>query len=254
MYRRRQQNLVLFITQGGVLMIDAKKTGAFIAECRKEKQWTQKQLGEQLGVTDRAVSKWETGRSLPDISLIEPLCTVFEISVSEFLSGKKIKPEEYRKETENLLIKTIGEHQLLGFQVVLHLLSFLAVLACYVPFILERDTWLPALNPGNGLCWLSAAVLTGIIWYLDKNLPARKYRSSNAWIEGAAGICLFGAIVVLNLHNAGGIQALGEAPARDKIAVGVTAAAGLAIVVGGRVIISHIRREEWEQEKNSGKE
>ena len=68
-------------------MIDVKKVGAFISECRKENEWTQKQLGEMLGVTDRAVSKWETGRSLPDIGLIEPLCGFFGMRVSVFLAG-----------------------------------------------------------------------------------------------------------------------------------------------------------------------
>lgn len=54
-------------------MIDVKRVGAFISECRKENEWTQKQLGEMLGVTDRAVSKWETGRSLEQVTAAEKL-------------------------------------------------------------------------------------------------------------------------------------------------------------------------------------
>ena len=79
-------------------MIDVKKVGLFIAECRKSKNWTQKQLGEKLGVTDRAVSKWETGRSLPDICLIEDICKLFDLQVSELLAGRKIEEEDYKKE------------------------------------------------------------------------------------------------------------------------------------------------------------
>ena len=114
-------------------MIDVKKVGLFIAECRKSKNWTQKQLGEKLGVTDRAVSKWETGRSLPDICLIEDICKLFDLQVSELLAGRKIEEEDYKKETEQMLIRTIGENQLYGFQVVLHLLEISALLAFYVP-------------------------------------------------------------------------------------------------------------------------
>lgn len=55
-------------------MVEPLELGRFISTCRKEKNLTQKQLGEELGVTDRAVSKWENGKSFPDISLIEPLC------------------------------------------------------------------------------------------------------------------------------------------------------------------------------------
>ena len=72
-------------------MVDTQKVGAFIAQCRKEHNWTQKELGEKLGVTDKAVSKWENGRSFPDITLLESLCETFDITVSELLSGKKIK-------------------------------------------------------------------------------------------------------------------------------------------------------------------
>ena len=81
-------------------MVDTQKVGAFIAQCRKEHNWTQKELGEKLGVTDKAVSKWENGRSFPDITLLESLCETFDITVSELLSGKKIESEDYKRETE----------------------------------------------------------------------------------------------------------------------------------------------------------
>ena len=55
-------------------MVDTQKVGVFIAQCRKEHNWTQQELGEKLGVTDKAVSKWENGRSFPDITLLEDLC------------------------------------------------------------------------------------------------------------------------------------------------------------------------------------
>ena len=79
-------------------MVDTQKVGAFIAQCRKEHNWTQKELGEKLGVTDKAVSKWENGRSFPDITLLESLCETFDITVSELLSGKKIEPEDDHKQ------------------------------------------------------------------------------------------------------------------------------------------------------------
>ena len=66
-------------------MIDVKKVGLFIAECRKSKNWTQKQLGEKLGVTDRAVSKWETRKTLPDIEMLRKLCEILDINKDEIL-------------------------------------------------------------------------------------------------------------------------------------------------------------------------
>lgn len=165
------------------MMINVKDVGLFIAECRKSKNWTQKQLGEKLGVTDRAVSKWETGRSLPDISLIEDICGLFDVQVSELLAGKKIEEEEYTKETEQMLIKAIGESQLYGFQVVIYLLEFAGLLAFYIPCFLVSEELKLRFNMEMILCWGVAFLVLCCTVYLDRKLPARKYRSSNIWIE-----------------------------------------------------------------------
>ena len=106
-------------------MVDLKKTGAFIAECRKKKNMTQKELGERLRVTDRAVSKWETGRSFPDVNLLEDLCRELDISVGDLLAGKKLEPEQYQEETEKMLVANISSGQLYGFQIILYLLKCL---------------------------------------------------------------------------------------------------------------------------------
>lgn len=80
------------------------KTGKFIAKCRKEKNLTQAQLAEKLSITDRAVSKWETGKSMPDSSIMLALCEILGISVNELLSGEAVDTEHYeQKADENLL-------------------------------------------------------------------------------------------------------------------------------------------------------
>lgn len=84
--------------------MDQEKIGTFIAACRKEAGYTQAVLGEKLGVTDRAVSKWETGRSLPDPSLMLPLCGLLGITVNELLTGKRIAMEDYRQKAEENLL------------------------------------------------------------------------------------------------------------------------------------------------------
>ena len=80
------------------------KTGAFIAKCRKEKKLTQAQLAEKLNITDRAVSKWETGKSMPDSSIMLELCEILGITVNELLSGEKVDMERYEKKAEENLI------------------------------------------------------------------------------------------------------------------------------------------------------
>ena len=63
-------------------------TGKFIASCRKEKGLTQAQLAEKLNITDRAVSKWETGKCMPDSSIMLELCNILDVTVNELLSGE----------------------------------------------------------------------------------------------------------------------------------------------------------------------
>ncbi len=78
--------------------------GKFIAVCRREKKLTQAQLAEKLNITDRAVSKWETGKSLPDSSIMLELCEILGITVNELLSGEKVAAESCeRKADENLI-------------------------------------------------------------------------------------------------------------------------------------------------------
>ena len=78
--------------------------GKFIAKCRKEKKLTQTQLAEKLNITDRAVSKWETGKSMPDSSIMLELCEILGITVNELLSGKKVDMESYEKKADENLI------------------------------------------------------------------------------------------------------------------------------------------------------
>nr|MBQ8253047.1 helix-turn-helix transcriptional regulator [Lachnospiraceae bacterium] len=74
--------------------MDKEKLGLFVSQLRKEQNMTQKELAEKLGVTDKAVSKWERGLSFPDISLLEPLSDTFDVSVMELLQGKRLPNKE----------------------------------------------------------------------------------------------------------------------------------------------------------------
>lgn len=85
--------------------MDQEKIGKFIQECRKEQGFTQATLAEKLGITDRAVSKWETGKSMPDASIMLELCGLLEINVNELLSGERLTMENYKEMAEeNLLL------------------------------------------------------------------------------------------------------------------------------------------------------
>ncbi len=87
--------------------MDQKKIGSFIATRRKDNRLTQNQLAEMLGITDKAVSKWETGKSMPDPSLFCPLCDLLHITLNELLSGEFISDENLKEKSNQLLLEVV---------------------------------------------------------------------------------------------------------------------------------------------------
>lgn len=92
--------------------MDLIKIGKFIADCRKKKNITQEQLAEKLYITDKAVSKWERGLSLPDADKMLDLCNILDINVNELLNGEKIDMQNYEKKMEELLVELAKQEEL----------------------------------------------------------------------------------------------------------------------------------------------
>ena len=114
--------------------MDQIKIGKFIAACRKKENLTQLQLAEKLGITDRAVSKWETGKCLPDSAIMLDLCGVLGISVNDLLCGEVVMMENYNKETEKQLLEMIKEKEradknLLALEIFVGVVAFVFLFA-----------------------------------------------------------------------------------------------------------------------------
>ena len=92
--------------------MDQVKIGKFIAERRKKLNLTQMQLAEKLNITDRAISKWETGKSLPDSSIMPALCDILQITINDLLSGEVVTLDNCNKELENNLLEMIKQKEL----------------------------------------------------------------------------------------------------------------------------------------------
>ena len=87
--------------------MNQEKIGNFILELRKEKNMTQQELADKIGVTDKAISKWENGRGMPDLSLMKPLCRELDISINELISGERIDKKDYQEKLEENIMNTI---------------------------------------------------------------------------------------------------------------------------------------------------
>ena len=111
--------------------MDQVKIGRFIAERRKQCGYTQMQLAEKLNITDRAVSKWETGRSMPDSSIMPELCKLLGITLNDLFNGEVVVMEDYKKKSEELIIemtrqKEAADKKLLSLEIVIGILAMLA--------------------------------------------------------------------------------------------------------------------------------
>lgn len=91
--------------------MDQIKIGKFIADTRKEKNMTQKQLADALSISDKTVSKWECGKGLPEVSLMLPLCEELKITVNDLLTGERVSEIEYQKKAEENMMNLMKENE-----------------------------------------------------------------------------------------------------------------------------------------------
>lgn len=128
--------------------MDLIKIGNFIAERRKLVNLTQMQLAEKLNITDRAISKWETGRTLPDSSIMLDLCAILKISVNDLLTGEVVTMEDYNKKLENNLVEVVKEKQkadkmLLRLELVVGIICVAIMLTlCMIAAYVQMEDWL----------------------------------------------------------------------------------------------------------------
>ena len=132
--------------------MNQEKIGKFIAACRKENGYTQAALAERLGITDRAVSKWETGKSLPDASIMLELCELLKININELLTGEHIVMENYKEIAEANMLELKKKEEtsnkaLLAIEVVLIVVStaFLVAAVLAGEYAITNPVWKTAL-------------------------------------------------------------------------------------------------------------
>lgn len=158
--------------------MDQIKIGKFIATKRKEKNLTQVSLAEKLGITDRAVSKWETGKSLPDSSIMIELCDILGISVNELLCGEVIDMKDYETKTQATLLELKKREEdlnkkLLFFEVVI------GVGATIVLFIMV----FAAAYATQSTAWRVGLIVSGFVIFIIGAMLALKIETEAGYYE-----------------------------------------------------------------------
>ncbi len=173
-------------------MMNQQQIGHFIQERRKGRGMTQQELAERLGVTNKAVSKWEKGRSMPDVALFEPLCRELEIGIPELLAGRSIEAEEQQKAAEELLMESISRGKLVGLQVFLMINAVVGAVLVLSPALFSVEKPLSGLLFGFGVLECVMSV------YFDSALPGREARRESFTVRAAYTLVLFCSLGVLN--------------------------------------------------------
>ena len=128
--------------------MDQIKIGRFIAECRKKQNLTQFELSEKLNITDRAVSKWENGKSMPDSSIMLELCDVLKISVNDLLCGEVVTMDDYKEKLDKTIIEMVkqkedNDRKLLSLEILIGVLSMIILLGfTFCAAYIEMQDWL----------------------------------------------------------------------------------------------------------------
>ena len=144
--------------------------GKFLAEERKHKEYTQKQLADILNISDKTISKWETGKSLPDLEMMNSLCQIFDISINELLSGERISTEELQIRAEKNIKELILDNE-----------SFLCVLISLS--LISKNASVNEINVTER-CIFPVGVIMSIL-----NLITMLYSSEDIYMKNIA-ICI----------------------------------------------------------------
>ena len=167
--------------------MDARKIGTFIAELRKQKGYTQKELADKLIVTDKAISRWETGKGLPDTSLLKNLSDILGVSVGELLSGERIEGEHMKEKTDQIIMDSLKYSKRMLINTINIMLIIAGGILVVLPLFIAGGIGYSVL----GAVLILAALLRG---YLSKRGDSMK--CSNKAVYGIALLCQLAALVL----------------------------------------------------------
>lgn len=183
--------------------MDQIKTGKLIAHTRKEKGLTQRELAAQLNISDKTVSKWETGNGLPEVSLMLPLCKMLDISVNELLLGEKIAEQDYVQKSEEVIMDLMREREENKKKVILSVVTCVNTLLAALTIILvagllEMEEWLRMTLVAIGLVVLLGGLL--VVAMLEWNAGTFECRHCKTRFVPTAGAYIAGMHTLTRRH------------------------------------------------------
>lgn len=119
--------------------MSAKETGSFLSELREQKGLKQKEVAEAIHVSDKAISRWETGRGIPDINSLQNLSDFYEVSINEILEGRRIKENEMKKIADQNLKKSVTRESRLKIILTAAIIGIIACVSCMIFLLMPQQ-------------------------------------------------------------------------------------------------------------------
>lgn len=155
--------------------MDQTRIGKFIADERKARKYTQRELADKLHISDKTISKWERGNGFPEVSLLLPLCNELEITVNELLSGERLQELDYKKKAEENMVNLVKEAQESKKKIIMSALVAMLVIVAAVPLFVvsglpEMQGWYRGVLIGIGIVVIVIGIVIACI--LDREAGA----------------------------------------------------------------------------------
>ena len=189
--------------------MDKNITGRFIAELRKQKGFTQKELADKLMVTDKAISRWETGKGLPDTSLLKPLGDVLGVSIIELLSGKRIEEVDMKEQADNIILESLNYSKRMLASVIGVIIFIIGIAFIISPLFLVSQSYIWTL----GLIIVVIAIL-----YIYTRKKRDLMKATNRAYHLSA-LALQGIALILEILPIGTVMVFATSPTKQTIEV-----------------------------------
>ena len=189
--------------------MDKNITGRFIAELRKQKGFTQKELAEKLMVTDKAISRWETGKGLPDTSLLKPLGDVLGVSITELLSGKRIEEVDMKEQADNIILESLNYSKRMLASVISVIIFIIGIAFIISPLFLVSQSYI----------WTLGLIIDAIaILYIYTRKKRDSMKATNRAYHLSA-LALQGIALILEILPIGTVMVFATSPTKQTIEV-----------------------------------
>jgi len=189
--------------------MDLKKIGMFIASSRKEKNMTQKELADGIGVTDKAVSRWETGRGFPDVSILKSLSEVLGMSITEIVNGEKSSPEMAKENADSALLEALNYSKRMSKKTIGIVLVLFGAGFILFPLLFSGQTGFSFLYPVGIVLLIAAIILLSVKQTTSRKGQAIKLSKRFA---GCISLAMLLVIVVLEMLPSGVVLIFSDGP------------------------------------------